>query len=173
MGSFHSALVLTQRCYTILLSHPYLGKWWCAAVVAALIPPWMVFVMHRLHAWGPGTAYYLALSAANVPLLHPIPMNTSLNSLCSCCVISALALISTLFWGPGMQYFILLLLSTTVGLSPIFEFEIMSVYVYIAPLKLACLLPVVCALPLIFHLIMELLSLCLHVFCVAIFCEAI
>ena len=53
----------------------------------------------------------------NMPSKQQIPLKTSLNSFCSCCVSFALGLLSASQFGPGKKKFILLLLvSMTIGL---------------------------------------------------------
>ena len=82
----------------------------------------------RVYATCLGSAWYDLVSGLtfneNMQLKHPIPLNTSLNSLCSHCVISALIPLSLLLLVPGRKYFMLLLsLSVTIGLSSFSNFE--------------------------------------------------
>ena len=86
--------------------------------------------MCKLHVCG---GLYGLLSSfmcnENVPLKHLIPMNTSLNFQCNCCVISALDILSASCWGPGMKYILLLMLLLISGLSLLLEFGILVVFI--------------------------------------------
>ena len=66
----------------------------------------------------------------NVPLKHHIPLNTSLNSLRSHCVISGLTHLLLSLMGPRKKYIMLLLsLSVSIGLSSFSNTDTLSVFV--------------------------------------------
>ena len=90
----HLALVLVWNGCTFLLFHPHLVVWWYQAAAATLVLPWMASVMHNLHTSG-GLVWFSVCFVCNdnVPLKCPIQVNTSLNSLCNFCMISALVLL--------------------------------------------------------------------------------
>ena len=86
------------------------------------------YAMHHEGTW------YSLLSGLTcnkkIPSKYQIPLNTSLNSLYSHCVILSLAFLSASIFGPAMKYFmLLLLLSLTIGLCSISNCE-PSVFVY-------------------------------------------
>ena len=117
---------------------------WCLAVGTALTTLWKCFC--RAKAIHLGGTWYGSLSGftcnENVPSKQPIPVNTSLKSLCSCCIISTLALMSLSWLDPGRRSFILLvLLSIAFDLSSFFYSEMVSVLTQHFQL---CQLPALC-----------------------------
>ena len=121
-----SNLVLepVQSSCTIWPSHTWLVVWWCLVAVNTLIPLWMAVVEDMSYIWeAPSMACYLVRYVMRI-IKHLILLNTSLNFLCSCCVILSFAFFVVSLLGPGMKYFILLLfLSLTIGLSWTSHFE--------------------------------------------------
>ena len=115
------------------------------------------YVKCRLHVSGrAGMVCYLALSAMRICHQNTHPMNASLNSLCNCCVSSALMFLSAFCWGPIM----------TVGLSLLFEFVILSVFILLfSILLLSWMMFVHC------HLFSILLWICFLCVCVSIVCS--
>ena len=109
-----------------------------------------------------GSAWYSLLSGLtfneDLPLKHPIPLNTFVNSLYSFCVVSVLPLLFILLLGPGRKYSMLSLL-VIIGLSLFSNFEILPLFVstsLLHQIPASCLHSVVCLLA---------LGCCLHLFC--------
>ena len=106
------------------------------------------FITCRQHTLGAQVQLTIWLCNENVPLKHPIPMNTYLSSMqppydfCTCSHVSFLL-------GPGMKQFILLLLlSMTFGLSSLFEFRLLVVFIlHFSGLPASCMLFGCCQLP--------------------------
>ena len=92
---YHLLWVPTQSYHTILLFYLLPVVLWCPILVVAEAPPWTVSVMHMLCAWGAWNGLLTGLSCKeNVPLKHPISLNTSPYVSCILCVMVALLLLS-------------------------------------------------------------------------------
>ena len=133
---------------------------------------WSAYAMHLGGTWYGLLSGFICIE--NVPLQHPLLLNTSSNSLCNYCVVSVLLFLLLSYIGPERKYLVSDNVLLSISLILLFDFEMPSVFVqHFSALTVCCFgsspcivcmsvqqlsLPLVCSAPIAWMFIFSILS---------------